>query len=141
MRQSRLFTAVITIALLGAMVVGCGGPKSVTFPDENLETAIRDALGKLVGEEITPEELAGITTLMAAISDIADLSGLEYCTSLTWLYLSANQISDISPLVENSGLGVGDEVWLEINNLDLSEGSEDIQNIKALEDRGVVFHY
>jgi len=43
--------------------------------------------------------------------------------------------------VENSGLGAGDKVLLEGNNLDLSEGSEDMENIKALEDRGVVVHY
>ena len=52
------------------------------------------------------------------------------------LYLARNQISDISPLVANSGLGEGDEVWLGNNNLDLSEGSEDLENITALEDGG-----
>jgi len=206
MTQSKLFTAVITIALLGVMVIGCG-PKSVTFPDENLKAAIRDAVGKPMGEEITSEELAGITILEADDSGIADLSGLECCTSLTelWLslnqisdisplenitslislglwqnqisdisplsnltsltglaldgnqisdisplsnltnltslYLSENRISDISPLVENSGLGAGDEVWLEDNNLDLGEGSDDMENIRILEDRGVVVHY
>jgi hypothetical protein len=60
---------------------------------------------------------------------------------LTLLSLGANQISDISPLVENSGLGAGDEVWLLDNNLDLGEDSEDMENIRALEDRGVVVHY
>ena len=57
------------------------------------------------------------------------------------LDLGENQISDISPLVENSGLSVGDEVWFEGNNLDLQEGSEDMQNIRALEDRGVIVSY
>ena len=38
--------------------------------------------------------------------------------------------------MENSGLGGGDEVWLENNNLDLWEGSEDLENIRALEARG-----
>jgi len=43
--------------------------------------------------------------------------------------------------VENSGLGEGDTVWLENNNLDLSEGSEDLESIRQLEGRGVVVHY
>jgi len=43
--------------------------------------------------------------------------------------------------LENSGLGEGDEVWLEENNLDLEEGSEDMENIQALEDRGVEVNY
>ena len=72
---------------------------------------------------------------------IADLSGLEHATNLTTLMLGGNQISDISSLLENSGLGEGDEVWLENNNLDLSEGSEDLENIRQLEARGVSVSY
>ena len=72
---------------------------------------------------------------------ISDLLPLSNLTNLTWLRLNKNQISDISPLVENSGLGTGDEIWLEDNNLDLSEGSEDMGNIRALEGRGVIVHY
>ena len=53
--------------------------------------------------------------------------------SLGW-----NQISDISSLVDNTGLGQGDGVDLRNNNLDLSEGSEDLGNIRQLEERGVV---
>jgi len=43
--------------------------------------------------------------------------------------------------VENSGLGEGDRVLLEFNNLDLSEGSEDLENIRILEERGVRVDY
>jgi len=74
-------------------------------------------------------------------NQISDISPLASLTNLDTLWLSDNQISDISPLVENSGLGTGDEIWLEDNNLDLSEGSEDMDNIRALEDRGVVVRY
>jgi Leucine-rich repeat (LRR) protein len=116
-------------------------PEIVTFPDEGLECAIRDALGKAADEEITAAELAELTILRAELSDITDLSGLEYCTNLTVLLLFGDQISDISPLVENSGLGEGDVVTITDNNLDLSEGSEDMENIGALEDRGVVVYY
>ena len=228
MRQSKLFTAVVTLILLGAMVVGCV-PKSGIFPDKNLEKEIRYALGKLADEETTPEELVGLIVLDAGASGITDLSGLEYCTnltevslwenqisdisplenvtsltvvslsdnqisdistlsnltnlnelylgfnqisdisplsnitsltrlylnenqisdisqlasltSLTFLNLSGNQISDLSPLVENSGLGTGDEVWLEDNNLDLRESSDDMENIRILEERGVEVNY
>jgi type II secretory pathway component PulC len=43
--------------------------------------------------------------------------------------------------VENSGLGEGDVVLLKVNNLDLSEGSEDLENIRILEERGVEVDY
>ncbi len=162
MKQFRILAVPISLLVLLAMLVGCAGPKSI-FPDENLETAIRDALGKPAGEEITVDELANLTTLNAPLSGITDLSGLEYCTNLVELSLNGNQISDISaltnlislsylslyenqiidisPLVENSGLGEGDEVWIEENDLDLSEGSDDMVNIRTLEDRGVEVHY
>jgi len=55
--------------------------------------------------------------------------------------LRDNQISDISTLVENSGLSKWDTVWLENNNLDLSEGSEDLENVRQLQGRGVKVHY
>ena len=48
------------------------------------------------------------------VSDVSVLAGL---TQLTTLYLWHNNISDISPLVENTGLGVGDEIYVRGNPL------------------------
>ena len=87
------------------------------------------------------KDLTNLIELNLWFNQISDISPLENLTSLTWLKLDKNQISDISLLLENSGLGEGDEVYLEDNNLDLGEGSDDMENIKALEDRGVVVHY
>ena len=128
-----------------------------------LEDAIRDALGKSTGDKLTIDELTNLTVLRAEFSSITDLTGIKHCTNLRTLNLNNNMISDISPLssltnltelrlnhnkiidisplVANSGLGEGDTVWLENNNLDLTEGSEDMQNIKALKDRGVEVRY
>ncbi len=184
MKWFKILTVVLSVLVIIAMSVGCGGTKSI-FPDKNLEAAIRDALGKPAGEEITVDDLAILRYLNAKARGITDLSGIEYCTNLTLLFLSDNQISDISPLssltnldllelasnqvsdisslssltnltwlnlhdneisdisplVENSGLGKNDEVRLTGNNLDLTEGSEDMLNIKALQDRGVEVYY
>ncbi len=138
-------------------------PNTVTFfPDKSLEAAIREALDKPVGG-ITAEELATIETFNASNLGIADLSGIQYCVNLTYLdlgdneitdispladltnliylHLNDNEISDISPLVANSGLGEGDEVSFANNNLDLSNGSEDSENIANLEARGVGVSY
>jgi len=43
--------------------------------------------------------------------------------------------------VENSRLGKLEKVWLYRNKLDLSEGSEALENIRQLEELGVVVHY
>jgi hypothetical protein len=57
------------------------------------------------------------------------------------LNLEDNKINDISPLVSNTGLGEGDAVSLENNLLDLSPGSDDMQNIQILQSRGVKVYY
>ena len=131
----------------------------VNFADENRESAVREALSNPPGEAITSVELARFWWLDASRRGITNLSGIEYCSGLTALYLYDNQISDISylaslnklvhlhlrdnqisdlsPLVDNSGLGEGDRLWLDNNNLDLSEGLVDLENIRQLERRGV----
>jgi Leucine-rich repeat (LRR) protein len=69
----------------------------ITFPDPNLEAAIREAVGKPTGS-IYASDLAGLTVLDAMERGIDNLTGLEHCTSLTWLILDNNEVSDISPL-------------------------------------------
>ena len=72
---------------------------------------------------------------------ISDISPLSALANLKHLTLNNNRISDISPLVENSGIGEGDIINISNNKLDLAEGSEDMANIKALQDRGVEVIY
>ncbi len=71
---------------------------SVTFPDKNLEAAVRTTLGKRVGEEITVLELSQLTGLDASRWGITDLTGIEYCVSLDNLNLRENRVGDISAL-------------------------------------------
>jgi Leucine-rich repeat (LRR) protein len=85
----------------------------VTFPDANLEAAIREVLSKPVGN-IYASELAGLTSLDAEDREIVDLSGIEYCTNLVRLHLSSNQISDLTPL---SNLTNITELWLAKNQI------------------------
>ena len=46
--------------------------------------------------------------------------------------------ADMSPLLENRGLGFDDAVELVFNLLDQSEGSEDMEGINQLRARGVL---
>ena len=69
----------------------------ITFPDPNLEAAIRGAIGKPTGA-IYAADLEGLTGLQASRRNITDLTGLDQCTNLSWLKLGYNDISDISPL-------------------------------------------
>lgn len=69
----------------------------VDFPDANLQAAIRNEITKPTGD-IMASDLTGLTTLDFRASEIADLSGLEYCTELTSVDLHENLISDLGPL-------------------------------------------
>ncbi len=84
----------------------------VKLPDPNLRAAVETLLGKALGATITTADMARLTHLHARNIDISDLTGLESATNLTYLSLNDNNISDISPLVANTGLGTGDHVHL-----------------------------
>jgi len=84
------------------------------------------------------EGLANMKWLHLDDNQISDISPLAGLTDLNLLYLQDNEISDITPLVDNPGLGEGDEVWLSGNPL----GEQSInEHIPALEARGVTVHY
>src|SRR5690606_5119334 len=70
----------------------------VEFPDLNLEAAIRNALNKPAGNIYEADLLELDYYLDASSYNIQNLSGLEYCVNLQELYLSHNQISDITAL-------------------------------------------
>ncbi len=100
--------------------IKCHTAVVVHFPDQNLEQAIRDAIGKPTGE-IFSHELENLTELIAEgpisfehyhgadceiiydfmipnESAINDLEGIQYCTNLEILNLGGNQISDLTPI-------------------------------------------
>lgn len=88
----------------------------VVIPDPELEEIIRKSIGKLQGD-IYCSDLETITFIEAPHCSIRDITGLEYCTSLTTLDLSGNSISDLTPLLKNPGLGTSDHLFLAGNPL------------------------
>ncbi len=70
----------------------------VTIPDAKLRAVIESALGKARGATITKSEMSTLRRLIAQGVGISDLTGLEFATNLTSLYLWNNQITDLSPL-------------------------------------------
>ena len=59
----------------------------VTFPDGNLEAAIRAALGKPAEDKINLEEVAEMTDLDASERGIVDLDGIEHLSNVNVLNL------------------------------------------------------
>ena len=78
--------------------------------------------------------LTNLTSLMLQYNSISDISVVARLTNLTVVRLDRNSISDISPLVENTGLGEGDEVNVKRNPLNYASINT---HIPALQNRGV----
>jgi len=69
----------------------------VVFPDLALEAAIREVIGKPIGD-ILAEDLQNITHVEFGERGIIHLTGIECLTALESFHVYVNQIVDISPL-------------------------------------------
>ncbi|HOL55663.1 MAG TPA: leucine-rich repeat domain-containing protein, partial [bacterium] len=88
--------------------------------------------------------LAGLTNLEELNlrnNQINNISPLINLTRIRILDLSNNWINDITPLVSNPGLGQGDIVYLQNNNLDIASNHSNLLNIQLLQSRGVKVYY
>ncbi|EPR10548.1 Ig-like domain-containing protein [Ruminiclostridium papyrosolvens] len=75
----------------------------VYIADPNLENAVRSAISKPTGD-ILKSDMLNIKFLNAKYLDIASLEGIQYAKNLTMLYLTDNQLEDISQLSELTNL-------------------------------------
>ncbi len=87
------------------------------------------------------ENLVNLEDLRFSANQVADISVLENLTNLTSLFIPYNEISDISSLVANIGLGSGTLIDIRYNYLDLSEGSDDKEDIDILIQREAIVRY
>ena len=114
-------------------------PDPAIVRDTALLRAIEEALGKPPGSGVTKIDLGRLVFLRARKRGVVSLDGLELAENLEELDFSGNAISDLSPLAElnqlqridlsnnaivdlqplllNSGIGTGDEVYLQGNPL------------------------
>ncbi|EGT0001121.1 hypothetical protein I9Y31_003467, partial [Clostridium perfringens] len=78
----------------------------IHIPDVNLKKALNTKyLHQSEDSPITQRQLQSLKgTLYLGSSGISDLTGLEYCKGVTGLYLSYNQIRDLSPIKKLNNL-------------------------------------
>lgn len=107
----------LTLTLACTLVQGLAQGVVVTFPDANLEAAVRTAINQPTGD-IQDTDVAGLTSFSASGAGIADLSGLENATGLTALDLATNQIADVSPLA-----GLTNLLNLDLNENQITDAS------------------
>ena len=79
-------------------------PRTVSIPDPNLATAIRQEVELAPGDTFTQWNLSWLVFLNAASRGIRNLHGLEHATRLSWLILPNNSISDIGLLAGMTSL-------------------------------------
>lgn len=92
--------------------------------------------------DLTP--ISGLTKLYRLwcnATNVSDISPLLNLTELDEVFMAYNQIADISVLNSNTGIGSGDTIKIDYNYLDLTPGSDDMNNIEALLGKGVTVIY
>ena len=101
-------------------------------PDPQLRADIEHALGKAQGDTITATDMQELTALVAYGSEprIEDLTGLEFATNLTDLWLDDNAISDVSPL---AGLTNLESLRLDDNQITDVSALADLTNLRLLQ--------
>ena len=130
------------VAAIAVVLVGLAGLTHVVmaqdpvyFADANLKAAVERELGI---PDPTPTDMLLLIGLDAMSCGIADLTGIEYATNLTHLFLSQNRINDISAisglnnltmlLLDNNQIstisalsGLTNLTWLDLSNNQISD--------------------
>lgn len=88
--------------------------KEVKFADPNLETAVRQIIGKPYGV-IFQGDLQGVTELSLTHRRVSSQKGIEYLIDLELLELREVGIGDISPLSKLTKL---EKLYLDYNQID-----------------------
>ena len=101
---------------------------AVVFYDAKLEEAVRAAINSSA-ETIYASEVAALTSIDARNMGITDLRGIEHCTNLGSVWLSGNQIVDLSPLAQLQGRTQGDASF---SNLTIYLSGSGLTDISAL---------
>ncbi len=70
---------------------------AVSFADPNLDQAVRSVIGVPTGQ-LHRSDVINLGFVAANASNISSLSGLEFCSNLSTIFLSNNGISDLTPL-------------------------------------------
>lgn len=125
--------------MLALLIAGCGSDNSVSvdptddgpddvevveFPDALLEAQIRLALDIGGDKDITPELMLTLEELnidasedfSGELSDISNLTGLEYAENLTYLRFGYTSVTDLSPISDLENIE-----YLRFNNTDITD--------------------
>ena len=124
----------ITLSLLIYIVLcSVAFAQVVEIPDPNLRRAVKEALNLPAGTPIMQAAMRDLTSLDVGDQGIADLSGLEFATGLTWLAIPGNQITDLSPI---AGLTKLEHLLMWVNPISDITPLDNLTNLRRLDAGG-----
>ena len=112
--MKRLNISLMLVFMVCSCWINSAFAQTVTFPDANLEAAVKKALRIADTDDILDTELQKLTRLTATNKGIVDLTGLEEAGELTDLDLGNNAIVNLGPL---SNLVILEELDLADNQI------------------------
>lgn len=142
-RKIRILRKMVIAVLAALMVVICFTTVQAAADDvvidENLNQALinlgKDSDGN---KKLSQDEIAALSgELDFSSKDIRNLTGLEFATGIDGINLSDNMVRDIGPIKELSITSLD----ISQNYLDLTDGSQAIIDIQALEAAGCTVTY
>ena len=109
-------TMMVTVFCARAQVV----LNDTNFPDANFRAALASELGINEGDEITANMIASTTSLFIPSRSIADLTGIEYFTALTYLDCHNNRLTSLD-VSKNIALTTLKCIYNQLTFLDMSK--------------------
>ncbi len=97
-KRTVIYISLILLLLLSINGIVLTAEGQGVFADTKLEGIVRDELNISRYGNYTIEDLKKVKTIYAAVKDIENISGLEYCVNLEKLDLRKNKIKDLTPL-------------------------------------------
>jgi hypothetical protein len=76
--------------------------------------------------------LTKLQRLALSNNRVVDLGPLRGLTELSTVNAQANRIESVTPLVQNTGIGAGDLLWLRENPIDCQAESQNLAALVAL---------
>lgn len=116
MLKRKFIVVLMFFLVVSSLSIPAANASSSYFEDESLTQAVMDSLET---EELTEESFDEFTELYASDYGITSLVGLEkYGNNLQGAYLDMNNISDLTPLSGVTSLGYLDLSYNEISNIE-----------------------
>lgn len=122
-----LMTSLISFLFISSLNVYAS--EFIEFPDERLEVAILEEMGKKENDKISVAEAQKVQFLPLSNKGIQNLEGIQYFENVNHLQLGFNQLTDITPLHKLDNLNILDLQGNQLEDISPLEGLEHLVSL------------